>query len=295
MHKISMFLLIVFMAVTSMGCSSEDIPQAHKGRMFDRTGALALWAGGKGFEGDVLGPGTYFTGVYDTVRLVDCSQDTAKESLPALTSDNIQFTLDVYITFSANCDDNAAFIAILDKIAPEVSEHADGRTVTRGQVYGRYIRPAIGEAVRQSVSPYKANDINAERDKIFASVIKKFHESVGELQPKFVIINDVKLNNLDFPDTLDQANVQRARVAIEKDIAIAERQKVEEQVITAEKRKQLSQAEGEIEAVKIDEIGKAWSRNKEYLQFRMMQEAGAKGNMIIMGGSAPNLMLTPGK
>ena len=295
MNKITMFLLMVLMAITSMGCSSEDVPQAHKGRMFDRTGALALWAGGKGFEGPALGPGTYFTGIYDTVRLVDCSQDTAKESLPALTSDNIQFTLDVYITFSANCDDNAAFAALLGKISPEVGEKADGRTVTRAQVYGRYIRPAIGEAVRQSVSPHKANDINAERDKIFEAIGKKFQESMKELKPQFVIIDDVKLNNLDFPDTLDKANVQRAQVAIEKDIAIAERQKVEEQVLTAEKRKILSKAEGEVEAAKIDEIGKAWSRNKEYLQFRMMQEAGSKGNMIIMGGSAPNLMLTPGK
>lgn len=41
---------IVFSAL-SLGCNSQDVPQAHKGRMFDKTGAMALWSGGKGFEG----------------------------------------------------------------------------------------------------------------------------------------------------------------------------------------------------------------------------------------------------
>lgn len=285
-------LFTICFAALSFGCTSEDVPQAHKGRMFDRTGALALWSGGKGFEGSALGPGTYFTGIYDKIRLVDCSQDTAKENLKALTSDNIQFTLDVYITFSANCDDEQTFFSLLDKIAPSTDEKSDGRTVERAQVYGRFIRPAIGEAVRQAVSPYKANDINSQREKIFTTVVSNFNASVNEMKPRFVLINDVKLNNLDFPDTLDKANVKRAEVSIEKDTAIAERQKVEEQVITAKKRQELAEAEGKVEAAKIDQIGAAWKRNQEYLSFRIMQVAGQKGNMILMGNTKPNVLVS---
>lgn len=293
-------LIVALIAIFSSACASEDVPQAHKGRMFDRTGALALYSGGEGFTGDTLNPGTYFTGLYDTVRLADCSQDTAKETLKALTQDNIQFTLDVYITFSANCQDQEAFYALLDRIAPApAGDGADGRTVTRGQIYGRYIRPAIGEAVRQAVSPFKANDINAQRNKIFTDVITNFSASMKELKPSFVDVSDVKLNNLDFPDSLEEANVENAKVSIEKDIATAQRKKIEEQIITAKKKQELEQAEGKAEAAKIDEIGAAWKRNPEYLYYRVMNAAGAKGNMIIMPqGQSPSLILqtpTPSK
>lgn len=33
------------------GCSSQDIPPAHKGRMFAKSGALTGYSGGSGFEG----------------------------------------------------------------------------------------------------------------------------------------------------------------------------------------------------------------------------------------------------
>ena len=73
------------------GCNSGDIPQAHKGQMFDRTGALALFQGGGGLDGPVVGPGTYWTGLYDELRVVDCSQSTMREPLESLTKDGVQF------------------------------------------------------------------------------------------------------------------------------------------------------------------------------------------------------------
>lgn len=285
--------LVALVVACSFGCSSDLVPQAHKGRMFDKTGLLAGYTGGDGFTGPLLGSGTYFTGIYDTVLLVDCVQDTTKMTLKALTKDNIQFSLDVYVTFGANCSDEKAVFALMNTIAPAVGEGHDGRTVHRSQVYHRYIRPAMGEAVRQAVGPHKANDINAERDRIFDKVTEKFAKSIAEISPPLVVVNDVKLNNLDFPESLDKANARRAQVAVEKDIAIAERQKVEEQIITAVKRAELTKAEGNADAMKIDEIGAAWRRNPQYLQLRMVQEAGQKGNMIITGSRSPTIMVSP--
>lgn len=110
---------LLAIAALSMGCSSQNVPPAHKGRMFDKTGAAALWVGGKGFEGPVLGPGTYYTGIYPEIRMVECGQRTVKESLTALTKDGVQFSLDVYVSYSAACDEEKTVQTLLEKLSPE--------------------------------------------------------------------------------------------------------------------------------------------------------------------------------
>ena len=98
-------IALALAALSLIGCSSQDVPPAHKGRMFDKTGGAALWVGGRGFEGPILGPGTYYTGIYPEIRMVECGQRTVKESLTALTKDGVQFSLDVYVSYSAACDE----------------------------------------------------------------------------------------------------------------------------------------------------------------------------------------------
>src|SRR5690349_18080123 len=114
-----------FTMLAFTGCRTEDIPQAHRGRMFDRTGALAMWMGGGGLSGPILEPGTYFTGAYDEVRTVECSTNTEKEALSSLTKDGVQFGVDIYIRYAANCSDDVV-TAILKTVPPD----ADGRTVS---------------------------------------------------------------------------------------------------------------------------------------------------------------------
>ena len=162
MRKFSLALSVT--ALLLAACGKEDVPQAHKGMMFDRTGALAFYSGGDGLEGDILSPGTYYTGIYDEVRVVECSPDTVKEELTSLTKDGVQFGLDVYVTVSANCDDDA-LKQIFATIAP-----AKGRAISREQLYVTYVRPALGEAVRETIASHVANDINNKRDEILTTV-----------------------------------------------------------------------------------------------------------------------------
>ena len=112
------FLALAFLC----GCGTQEIPPAHKGRMLDRTGPLALFVGGAGFTGPVLGPGTHYTGIYNELRVVECVEKTEKEEFTALTKDGVQFKLDFYTGFSVNCDDDKAVQTVLDKLAP----HPDG-------------------------------------------------------------------------------------------------------------------------------------------------------------------------
>src|SRR5277367_5899045 len=124
------------------GCASEDILQAQRGRLFGRTGAFAFYSGKTGFYGPVLGPGTYYTGTYNEIHSVDCAMVTMREPLTALTKDGVQFGLNIYVRFSADCSDPGVQM-LLASLTPD-----ERHTVTSTRVYQTYVQPAVGEAVR---------------------------------------------------------------------------------------------------------------------------------------------------
>lgn len=300
------------------GCSSQDIPQAHKGRMFDKTGALAFYSGGKGFEGPILGPGTYYTGCYPEIRMIDCGQRTIKEPLTALTKDGVQFSLDIYVRFSANCDEDKAVEKLLatlspanlaapppaDPKAPQADTKHDvdvdpieafpNLTITSKQIYSTYVRPALGEAVREAVAVYIANDLNGKRDEMFQKIKDKFNEYIDKASKqgdaKLVTIYTINLSNLDFPDQLEKANVDRATQAVLKDKAIAEREKVLAEIETSKLKITQQEVESQAEAKKIDTVGAALHRNPEYYIRDVYYYAADKGGSVMLPGN-PNVIL----
>lgn len=307
--KNKIFASLCAMTISLFGCSSQDVPQAHKGRMFDKTGIAAFYFGGKGFEGPVLNPGTYYTAIYPEVRMVDCSQKTVKESLKSLTKDGVQFSLDVYIRFSAKCDNDQTVIKLLNTLSPDKnvaklpSENVDEKaqalpypdlTISTSQIYFNYVRPAIGEAVRESVSNTIANEVNSKREEIFSKMKISFNQLLSKQEPQLVSVYDVNLSNLDFPDEMDKANTERAVQAVLKDKAIAEREKVTAEIETAKMKKALAESEAANEAVKIDAVGASLRRNPDYVQLEMMRVASEKGNMILMQ-PGQNVFLQAGK
>ncbi len=271
-------------------CGTGEVPAAHKGRLFDRTGALALWSGGEGFKGPILGPGTYYTGLYPQLRTLSCAQVTAPTIFQTLTKDGVQFALEMYVSYGANCDDANAIKSILEKIVPEKDNVIESQ-----QLYNTYIKPALNEAVREAVSPVIANDVNSKREEIFQKIKSSFEEVMNKQNPKMVTIYSLNLSNMDFPDAMDKANTERAVTAIYKDKAIADRERVTAEIETTKMRKVLAESEAANEVAKIDAIGSALKRNPEYLQFDLQQKmpgiysaAGNKGNLII---AAPNVVI----
>jgi regulator of protease activity HflC (stomatin/prohibitin superfamily) len=274
-----------------VGCMNyADVPQAHKGRYFDKKSLICT--GGHGLTGPILESGTYNVGLCDELRLIDCSLLANKESMTALTRDGVQFGLDVYVTFAANCADPKATEAMFATLVP-----ADGHTITAAQLWGTFLRPSLGEAVRETISPYVANDINDGREKILESIRTSFLGRMQQLDPPYVTITEINLSNMDFPEAMDLANTERATQAVLKDKAIAERERVEAEIETAKLRQQLATEEGRVEAARIDQVGAALSRNPAYVQFHLQQQlpsiyekAGASGNLVI---AAPNPMILP--
>jgi hypothetical protein len=264
---------------STLGCATADIPQAYKGRLFGRTGALAFYAGTKGFNGPVLGPGTYFTGIYDELHVVDCSTVTMREN--------------IYVRFSADCSEKGVE-SLLTTLSPDANN-----TIVASRIYQTYVQPAVGEAVREVVSPYRANDINDKREEILGLIRKRFLEIVAKRERNIAIVYEVNLSNLDFPDEMDAANTDRAVQAILKDKAIAERERVQAEIETMRMRHDLAEREGEAVAVRIEKIGEALRHNPEYLQYDMQSKmpdiyrtAGASGNLVITAPS-PSVVVSP--
>jgi regulator of protease activity HflC (stomatin/prohibitin superfamily) len=279
------------LALTLIGCASQDIPQAYRGRMFHRTGAFAFYGGGNGFDGPVLDPGTYYTGSYDELHMVQCTVATLREPLNALTKDGVQFRVDVYIRYSANCSDPSV-VKILQNMAPDNSG-----TVSSEQLYQVYVRPTLLEVVREVVSPFKANDINDQRETVLQGIRERFINSMRKVGQDMVAVHDISLANLDFPEEMDRANVERAVQAVLKDKAIAERSRVEAEIDTAKLRIQLSEQEAQSSAVRVMRVGDMLKKSPEYLQFDLQskmpdiyRQAGVAGNMIL---AAPNPVMVP--
>ncbi len=294
LRSFAMSIVVAVIAFSSFGCGSQDIPPAMRGQMYDATGAAALWmSGGQGLTGPVLGPGTYYTGLYDSIRMVDCSESVEHEGLSSLTRDGIQFGLEAEITYSIDCSDD-----VVGKVLTTLRPNEQG-VISSKSAYLRYVRPSIREVVREAIAPHMANEVNSERDAIINEIQSSFIKSMQDGNRRFVKVSTLALTNMDFPEKLDQANVDRAQQDILREKAIAERERVEAETETARMRKQLRTREGEAEAARIDIIGKALQRYPEYLRYDMQQrmsgiyrEAGQQGNMVITAPD-PNIMIQP--
>jgi hypothetical protein len=276
--------LTALAALTALlaGCATQDIANAHKGRMFYRSGLLALYQGGGGLDGPVLKPGTHFLGVYDELRVVDCSMTTVTETLDTLTKDGVHFRFDIAVRFAVDCSDEAVR-RVLDTVTPDRVD-----TVSPNQMYVTFIRPAIGEASRELVSPVRANELNEKQAEILGGIKTRFQEMMKTREKNMVVIHEVNVKNLKFPEEMDTANLERAVQAVLRDKAVAERERVTAEIETTRMRRELAEREGDVAAAKIERVGEALKKYPEYLQYDMQlrlpeiyREAGQRGNMIL--------------
>ncbi len=301
-------LATALLLLLSSGCGSQDIPPAHKGRMFEKTGAAAFYQGGSGFSGPILPPGTHYTGYYSEIRMLDCSTRTYKEPMTSMTRDGVQFALDVYITCGANCEDDRAVTVLLDKLAPvgatataappaagagnatpdekDPVETDGDRAVTSRQVYNTYIRPALGEAVRQAVSAYDANDLNSHREELFGKIKKKLDADLLPAEPKtepaLVTVVNFNLSNFKLPDEMANAAADRATQQVLRDKSVAEQERIKVETETVKLTVAQKKAEGEAEAAKIDAVGAALHRNPEYYVRDVYFFAADKGGSVVL-------------
>jgi regulator of protease activity HflC (stomatin/prohibitin superfamily) len=290
--RIAAKLLALCCAGLLSGCATYDIPQAHKGRLFGRTGFWTFYSGKTGFNGPVLGPGSYYSGVYNDYRTVDCSTTTMQTPLDTLTRDGVHFGFTVVLRFSADCSDRA-----IERLLGTLTPDRNG-AISPIKIFQTYIQPAIGEAAREYVSPLRANELNEGQAKVTEGIRRRFLEIMRTRERLSVVIYEMNLVELTFPKEMDAANLDRAVQALLRDKAIAERERVTAEIETMRMRRELAEREAEVAAARVQKVGEALRKYPEYLQYDLQQklpeiyrEAGQRGNLII---AAPNAVVSPG-
>lgn len=279
-------VVVALMSALSVGCATQDIPQAHRGRVFGRTGLWAGYKGPVGFHGSVLDPGTHFLGLYDELRMIDCSMHTMTESLDTMTHDGVHFGFTISVRFNVDCSD-ASVPVLMTKLAPD-REH----TISAQQVYATFVNPAIKEAAREFISPYRANELNDKQAEVVSGVRKRFLEIMETRERAVVQVHEVNVGELKFPEQMDHANLERAVQSVLRDKAVAERERIGAEVEAMEARKKLVEKEADLVAERIERIGAALRKFPEYLQFHFVDRLREfQGNLVLGGSGAP--VLTP--
>jgi hypothetical protein len=280
------------------GCNLGDVPPAHKGWVFEQS----KFGASNGFIGPVLSPGTHDMGMENELYLLQCSQSTVRESFSSPSKNGVEFGTDVYVRFSANCDDTKSVEWILKNVQPnpgltlaqaeekpkakegeaaavETTAQDTGsyalRTVTAAQLFHTYIRPALGKAVRDAVSRYQSDEVNLQRDAIAKEIETSFRKQLEAEKIRLVSIAQLDLSRITFPQTMQGTMERLANVKTEVELEKENAKKVDEQILTEKKQKVLAQAKAEKAGTEIEEIGKMIRSNPEYLEYLRVQNESA--------------------
>lgn len=307
-------ILTVIAAILLLGCNVEDIPPAHKAWVFEES----VFGGTDGFIGPVLGPGSHDLGVGNSFRMLQCSESTMREEFKSPAQDGVEFGTDIYVRFAANCDDEeavkwtlknvqpnpqltASLIAAQAKTegSPEVKKEGEApvhdenaeRTVTAYQLHATYLRPLMGEAVRDAISGYPSDAINLKRDEIARKLSDSFNEKLKKTftdaeRPQIIKVYEITLSKIDFPERMMELNQQLANRKTEIAIENENKKKVEAQIQTEKMQKDLEKVKSEKSVQEIELVGKIIRDNPEYLEYlRIKQLPETVGNLGKGGGT----------
>lgn len=322
----NLFLILLCLFVIS-GCNYEDVPPAHRGRVYESN-----WFGSsKGFIGDVLSPGTHDIGVNNRLYLVQCSETTTREGFESPSENGVVFSADIYVRFAANCDNLNAVSWILANVqpnpnarekaapTPEGAKTEPGaelvlgeRTIGAHQLFVTYLRPALGAAIRDAFSSFQSDEINQKRQEIIKLIDDGFRKRVTEAAnqlkaPQIIKIAQVDLSGIGFPEAMVGTMEQLANVKTQVELEKEQARKVDQQIATEQKKKELAQVQAETHGKQITEIGKLIKDHPEYLRYLEIQNdaarieawpkafahVGEQGGTVVFGSDAMNMFLNP--
>jgi regulator of protease activity HflC (stomatin/prohibitin superfamily) len=261
-------ILLALFALTAIGCGTEDIPPGHKGFMFDRTGALALYTGGSGLQTEaVLSSGTHYTGLYDQVKGVNCQDAHVKEALPVLTKSDMKVTVDLRVTYSANCDTKDQIELILDQLQLP----ANSTFVQPEQIFEKYVMPVVRESLRNHLADYTIEQVKEVRGELATSVKQDLEKAIKEKSFP-VKIEVLTVSNINLPESIvekikeielarmdankETEKQQAAKVRLERELFEAQQDRlVQKELAEKEKEVRTIRAQADLEVKKAEAAG----------------------------------------
>lgn len=196
MIKLLKVMMVVLALSMTIGCSYETVPQGTKGKILDRSG----------FHPEVYPPKRVDVGWHGHLILVETITQTMNEPITVRMKDEMNLLANVRFQLRMG-NKPKSLAAVFNDIKPK-----DGKTITLNQVYRIYGKMIVNEVTREVLSSYKIGDVQDN----FAKISADIHTRVkAEFIPTPLIISDVALGKLDYPEVIDNAILSAARRNLE--------------------------------------------------------------------------------
>jgi hypothetical protein len=229
MKKYIMLLVAIIGMMSLTGCNYETVPQGTKGKVLDRSG----------FNPEVYNPSRVNTGWHGHLILVETVTHTVNEKVTVRMKDDMNLVVQVRFQLRMG-EREESLNAVFNDIKP-----ADDKLITLGQVYNVYGKMLVNKITREVLSQYNIGDVNDNFNHISADIYKR---TLNAFKPTPLIITDVALGKLDYPQVIDDAIEAAAKRELEIKQAEADVQvrltelKGKEQVAKGEYRIKMQEA-----------------------------------------------------
>ena len=188
--------MIAMVAMVFMTGCHEQVPQGTKGKVLDR----------EGFHPEVYSPSRVYTGFHGRLILVETVTHTVNETVTVRMKDDMNLVAQVRFQLRMG-EKPESLDAVFNDIKPK-----DGQTITLTQVYSIYGKMLVNKIAREVLSQYNIGDVNDNFNHISADIYKK---TMLAFKPTPLIITDVALGKLDYPDVIDRAIESAAKRELE--------------------------------------------------------------------------------
>ena len=228
MRKSILIVVAIFAMFFMTGCW-ETVPQGTKGKILDRNG----------FQPEVYPPSRVTVGLHGDLILVETVTHTVNEKVTVRMKDDMNLIVQVRFQLRMGKKEKS-LNAVFNDIKP-----SDGKTITLKQVYSVYGKMITNNVTRAVLSQYNIGDVNDNFNHISADMYNKI---IQAFKPTPLIISDVALGKLDYPQVIDDAIEAAAKRELEIKQAEADVQvrltelKGKEQVAKGEYRIKMQEA-----------------------------------------------------
>ena len=196
MKKLTLLLLATLVAFMITGCSYDTVPQGTKGKILDRAG----------FHPEVYPPSRVDVGWHGKLVLVDTTTHTINETVTVRMKDDMNLV--VQVRFQLRMGEKPKSLnAVFNDIKP-----GKGGVISLIQVYNTYGKMLVNKITREVLSPYNIGDVNDNFNHISADIYKR---TLTAFKPTPLIVSDVALGKLDYPEVIDKAIEAAAKRELE--------------------------------------------------------------------------------
>ena len=195
MKKIILIMVLAVSALMISGCSYDTVPQGTKGKVLDRTG----------FHPEVYPPSRVDVGLHGHLVLVETVTKTVNETITVRMQDDMNLVAQVRFQLRMG-EKPKSLNAVFNDIKP-----IEGM-IALNQVYNVYGKMIVNKVAREVLSDYKIAEVQKNFKKISAKIYKQV---LTEFKPTPLIITDVALGKLDYPEVIDRAIEAAAKRELE--------------------------------------------------------------------------------